>query len=901
MNEADRLETLARGSLDAFEVIAQEAQAILQHDVPSASAVMVSSHGLHALHARNALNAVQIEEREACAGLVREPAIARVVALDENGRPHVFVVSRFSPRGRLPGARLVSYRAPMGRIASLPVGAEEEIRVPGGTLTLLVTERAQLRPVRTGPDWDSHDTRVEAKGGRPVTIASLRALLNGTAPDDARENVQDLLAAILSQASFAQNVTAGFRRDYLRSVALRENPVLDLFQDEVFRLPLRSRVVLMGPPGSGKTTTLIKRLGQKLDLSVLEDDVDERGVIARTLAGRQRHPTSWLMASPTDLLKAYVKKAFNDEGIPASDRQIQTWPELRMRLGRRDLPILRTAERRSGFVLRETADWVRPSTLARTREWFDAFDAWQKGLFWRELRAEAALLAESDDRTIQRIGKEASAHLRATEGQSLDHSALIIARGDVGDAIRTIDREVDRVVRMAANRAINADRTFLDALAARLRTASDEVVDAPEETEDDEEEDDEEGDAPPPSDAAAAFAAYRQTVKRIALAAATRRPLGPVSRTGRLVGWLGDRLPAEADLVAMGRRLRAQTALRHLQNAHRRFLLQVPLRYRRFRAQAEVREAWCQLDGQRRSDLAPLELDLVILAMLRTLRSMVTHRAFAGRLEEPGFAYLSELQGLWKNQILVDEATDFSPVQLAALAALVDPATESVMACGDFNQRTTPWGSRGREDMMWALPGADVRKIAISYRHSKALNEFAHALAELSGGGDTVPELPEHLAHESVPPVLGREIEGPEAAARWLASRLAEIERRSGTLPTVAVLVASEEEVRPVAESLNAVLEEQNLRAIACPDGKFVGQDNEVRVFSVQHIKGLEFEAVFFLGLDRLADRQPDLFDKYLYVGATRAATFLGFTVGGDELPPAMRSLRNRFASDWAR
>jgi DNA helicase IV len=53
-----------------------------------------------------------------------------------------------------------------------------------------------------------------------------------------------------------------------------------------------------------------------------------------------------------------------------------------------------------------------------------------------------------------------------------------------------------------------------------------------------------------------------------------------------------------------------------------------------------------------------------------------------------------------------------------------------------------------------------------------------------------------------------------------------------------------------------------------------------VRVFDVQHIKGLEFEAVLFVGLERLAQRYPDLFEKYLYVGATRAAMFFGMTTG---------------------
>jgi DNA helicase IV len=72
-----------------------------------------------------------------------------------------------------------------------------------------------------------------------------------------------------------------------------------------------------------------------------------------------------------------------------------------------------------------------------------------------------------------------------------------------------------------------------------------------------------------------------------------------------------------------------------------------------------------------------------------------------------------------------------------------------------------------------------------------------------------------------------------------------------------------------------------------------------VRIFDVQHIKGLEFEAVFFIGVDELAARHPNLFDKYLYVGATRAATYLGITCDRPELPERIRPLQNAFTDLW--
>ena len=71
-----------------------------------------------------------------------------------------------------------------------------------------------------------------------------------------------------------------------------------------------------------------------------------------------------------------------------------------------------------------------------------------------------------------------------------------------------------------------------------------------------------------------------------------------------------------------------------------------------------------------------------------------------------------------------------------------------------------------------------------------------------------------------------------------------------------------------------------------------------MRVFDIQHIKGLEFEAVFFVGIDQLAALHPAMFDNYLYVGTTRAANYLGVTCEG-ALPTAIESLRTHFGQDW--
>jgi superfamily I DNA and RNA helicase len=234
------------------------------------------------------------------------------------------------------------------------------------------------------------------------------------------------------------------------------------------------------------------------------------------------------------------------------------------------------------------------------------------------------------------------------------------------------------------------------------------------------------------------------------------------------------------------------------------------------------------------------------------------------------------------------------------MMAICDPIADSFFACGDFNQRITTWGTRTLDEMRWAIPSPTVKEINISYRHSEELNELAHRIALVSNPSAVKTMLPEDVINRGFKPVAAYDLSQNGATAQWLTARIGEIERLTGTMPSIAVLVNDEDQVAPLAKALDAELTNRSLRAVACLQGQTVGQDNDVRVFDVRHIKGLEFEAVFFVGVDELSRRLPDLFDKYLYVGATRAATFLGLTTQGPALPEAIRSLGDQFQERWS-
>ena len=85
-------------------------------------------------------------------------------------------------------------------------------------------------------------------------------------------------------------------------------------------------------------------------------------------------------------------------------------------------------------------------------------------------------------------------------------------------------------------------------------------------------------------------------------------------------------------------------------------------------------------------------------------------------------------------QLFVDEAPDFSAVQLACMVELSDPKLRSWFTCGDFRQRITS----SRLQVTTRLSGSsgvtqignlEVREISGEYRQSARLKELARALS----------------------------------------------------------------------------------------------------------------------------------------------------------------------------
>ena len=892
LNDESRkhIEQVAGEALAQLESIAETAKSKLHDGRTRGSDALASINTMTSSSAIQRLDQISQANRESYQVLVAEPAIARVVVADEEGEEKTYYICRTTPVSGFPN--LASYRAPVGRLASLAIGAE--FTLPNGTV-VEVLERAQLRPNALADGWDSRDTVVEAEHFGPFTIESLRALLTEVAGEEVTE---DILGQLLAEETVKANIIDGVRRSVITKMGLRDQPILDQYQDEIFRLPLDKRLLILGPPGTGKTTTLIRRLGQKLDTAFLEEG-EQR--LVETVASAQgiSHANSWLMFTPTELLKQYLKEAFAREGVPASDLRIRTWQDYRRELARNAFGVLRTASGGGTFVLKDGLASLSEAALERPIQWFDDFDAWQRKAYVQELHDAATQLHEAKTPEVLSLGARLQDILsRAADGAlAAMFGSLAVEIAKVQALVSSLKEGSDGKIKAALNLQLNRNRAFLDELARVIDSLQQaQATDA--DDQDDPDADEEEDATAPRTGRAAALNAYMQAVRAQARAAAYKRAVSKASRNGKIIEWLGERGLTEADRAEVGASLLVQASARRFVNPVKRYLDGIPKRYRAFRRERQPANTWYRHEGFEARDIHPLELDIVLLAILRAAGDLISRPNVLRDIDSPAWSSLQPILGHYRNQILVDEATDFSPIQLASMAALAHPRLRSFFACGDFNQRLTTWGARSADDLKWVFADFDIKEITVSYRQSKQLNDLARAMIRAVGGTEQDASLPAHMDSVGVAPALLEHATNAEAIVGWLADRIREIERFVGQLPSTAIFVNTEDDVAPVADALNAALAEHNIQVIACREGQAVGQESNVRVFDIQHIKGLEFEAVFFVGIDQLATLHPALFDKYLYVGTTRAATYLGVTCQGT-LPSAIESLRTHFCQDW--
>ena len=725
---------------------------------------------------------------------------------------------------------------------------------------------------------------------------------------------------------------------------LRDQPILDQYQDQIFRLPINHRLLIIGPPGTGKTTTLIRRIGQKLDLLSMDAEDEDLGLITSVQdTNSKRYENNWLMFTPTELLRRYLQEAFAKEGVAASAERVQTWPTFSRKLAREDLELLSTKPKDGKLILKDTTSFLLKSTQEQQIGFFEDFYEWQFMFYKSDLVVSSERLASR----TQGLSQYRSMDIFAQDGLSIselqesmnsvlseiqtclnadsNESASSIVRNFVllAERVRDIDGRISSCITSRIDnplrRRLRIERDFLDLLGKYIRSlkvqeeSDDPIMDT----------DGQDENITGTGTRQTGVRGYRNALRAYARQKAGGRRVRKGSRNAIVMAWIRQHGVEELDeeeFTLIGYYSLIRSDLSSFRNPGERYIRRISNRYLEFRKTRWNEGKWYRMpenirqdlsttsaDGEgvsashkqsRNLDISPLELDVLVLAGLRSLTGLIglvsREHTVSSRFE----SYKDRIDEFTFAQVYVDEATDFSPIQLACMFEISNSKLRSFFACGDFNQRLTESGTRSAEEFTWAVPKIQVDSIKSLYRQSQHLVDVSSDLLSLMGNADFAAMHTGDARHRGVAPVMVDDARDLSTTSQWVADRIIDIQRTVKNLPSIAVFVASEDDVRSVSSALSAALEPYNIRAIPCYEGKALGDDIDVRCFDVQHIKGLEFEAVFFLDVDKLFEYYPSLALRYLYVGITRAATFLGLSFCGS-VPSELELLRPRFQSTW--
>ncbi len=234
--------------------------------------------------------------------------------------------------------------------------------------------------------------------------------------------------------------------------------------------------------------------------------------------------------------------------------------------------------------------------------------------------------------------------------------------------------------------------------------------------------------------------------------------------------------------------------------------------------------------------------------------------------------------------VLIDEAQDLSPVELAVV---METATSdrSVTLAGDVAQRLlmdngfTSW-----KDVLGKL-GLDhvqVEPLRITYRSTRPIIEFARDVL-----GPLADEEESHATRDGVPVELFEFGHGGEAVA-FLGEALRELMAREPRT-SVAVIARYAEQAELYYHGL-ANAEVPYLRRIARQDFPF---KPGVDVTDVRQVKGLEFDYVVLLEASTASYPEDDEARHLLHIAATRAAHQLWVTTTGEASLLLPRKLRD--------
>ncbi len=810
----------------------------------------------------------------------------------------------------------------LGAILIQSQGGVHKYDTPGGVIDVTVINKSTYRPtlterlalnviVKVKEDEEIHpypDILAALNDGRVLKAtkekeSEISALRKKDLID--KEEVEKLLEELEALGQEKLNLDAA--KSFIRENAkLRMQPILDPIQDRIRRSKLfDSDLIINGGPGTGKTTTLIQRIKFLTSQSLIEfADLTKEQLDILT-----KQSYNWIFYSPNELLRAYLREAMVEEGLTATRETVKVWnshktelmiaytlfnsetkrPFLRYRGKFKDEPLIKnTSDVLKNLILSFKTFYIED----HINKFYQILDLDLDGLIWEQLgkSIQRYLYDKTDIRTLNDLFRT---YRYLNENYQEEFQKISEGYGEIKSKVAA---HIYLEIKEDENR-----RILIENLLKEWRQPAEEEVGEEEIFDEDENSDD---------DISREFD-YKYVLNSKLESLCRKIALGKYDKKTRLNKRDRDLL----ELIPEAENRNEYEELGQIAYFMKFFtplvgkienitLNRIPTVYKNFRKNIltkkdefwdlEILNELVKTDGNNR--IHPDEQAFLLYFINDTGRKIA--RVFKTIYENSSHKYLSAYKKNNKAIIAIDEATDFSLIDLLAMHSMGNPIISSVTLSGDIMQKMTKTGINSWDSVMELIPGYAKEDLITSYRQSPTLLELANTIYRHSTGVEAVYK-PFLSKSDNEPKPLIFESKDSEEKLEWIAGRILEIYNTYGKMiPSIAVFLSNPDEIDKFARDLGEIdsLADVGIGVRACRDSEALGDDNMIRVFPLENIKGLEFEAVFFHDFDLLLEESlsKDLLEKYLYVGLSRATFFLGLTVNND-LPESLDYLKAHF------
>lgn len=704
------------------------------------------------------------------------------------------------------------------------------------------------------------------------------------------EAAQNEREAILSEASKA----AAFIREQM---SLRRNPVLDKSQNKAkfSNMYNGAAEIINGGPGTGKTTTMIQRLKLLIDRGDLENYIanhPECKLTDEQLDYISSTNDNWVYFSPNELLKKYLQDNMNYEGLTQTNSRTAVWSDF-LKNAVRDDYHLAGQDSPFDFLTPKKADKIIYSGnhYRIIQNFTDFFLAQIKEKFAKVAKIECAKFNWKIQGSI--IIKECAKAENISSIPELIKFLIHIASVDKrnyanGVALPTgseIAAEYNKKARDISDRYIQIlkrdDEAKYAELVEYIKSLAKTSQPENEDNDDTEEVEQESGDL-----SVQLFNKVNSLIKKLALQLVDST-VKLTSSQKELLEYIKT-LVKEEDLKEI-----ADSAffVKYISPVLRGFnsyvLTPIPQYYKIYRRSMpdSDKSDWNAelltdvLEKYKNKCLFNQEQALLVGFINNICLSL--YNVDRTRFQETKHQYLDAYKALCRPVIGVDEATDYSIIDFYGIKSFGHYAVRSYTLCGDTMQLMKEDGITDWNVLKHPLlfEQMDVQNLNISYRQSEELLELADKIYQEERGVKSPYEC--YLKGRKTPKPLWLELDDIEEKADWISHRVLEIVKTyDNKMPTIAIFTVDKRKAEELKEAIEEcdVLNPAGIEVKVCSDNNLEGEKT-LRIFPIDQVKGMEFEAVFFFDIDDIDS--SSLINKYLYVGLSRASMYLAVTSNG--------------------